>query len=232
MMALRSEIDQSALISSDEEEEEESEEADRNTPLPDGYQPSSQDVICARGKAYWCHQGNKRYRELIAAATPRYSETMNKLEKTMIVTEIVDAIHKLEGKFIKKVKKGGPFVVVSELFAREKVGQSLRDGLSAKYKSATKFKKQRRTKSSSKSVSIDADKIVNRNRYVCQRINELRHQVNKCGDSASDASIVTLFSRTNSDILESIKRDHSMLRQYREFVASSSASSSSDVCTI
>jgi hypothetical protein len=226
-MVFGSQIDRSPVVSSDEEEE--NDEVDGNTPLPDRYRPSSQDVICARGKAFWFHDGNKRYRELIAAATPRYSETTNKLEKTMIVTEIVEAVHQLKGKFIKKVNKGGPFVVVSEVFAREKVGQSLRDGLSTKYKSATKFKKQRKVKSTSEKVSIDADKIVHTNRYVCQRINELRQQVDRCGDLASDASIVTLFSRTNSDILESIKRDHSMLQQYRELVTSSNAS---DLCSI
>jgi hypothetical protein len=229
-MAVGSQIDQSSLISSDEEEE--SDDVDCNTSLPGGYQPSSQDVICARGKAFWCHDGNKRYRDLIAAATPRYSETTNKQEKTMIVTEIIEAVHKLEGKFIKKVKKGGPFVVVSEVFAREKVGQSLRDGLSAKYKSATKFKKQRKSKTTTEKVNMDADRIVHTNRYVCQRIDELGQQVSRCGDLASDATIVTLFSRTNCDILESIKRDHSMLQRYRAFVASSSCSSASDLGNI
>lgn len=96
-------------------------DADGNTPLPDGYTPSSSDCICARGKAYWDHPGNQRYRDLITAATPQYAETTNKLEKTLIVSEIVEAIHKAGGKFIKKIKKGGPFVVVSEVFAREKV---------------------------------------------------------------------------------------------------------------
>lgn len=256
----------SPLISDDEGEED-----DGNTPLPDGYKPSSNDVVCARGKAYWEHDGNKKYRELIDAATPRYSETTNKLEKTLIVSEIVQAVHKLDGKFIKKAKKGGPFVIVSEVFAREKVrvwllvvvnqivaaffwpwceclasrsnwvccpfalvqvGQSLRDGLSAKYKSATRFKKQRKAKPSSPekvTMNLDADKIVTSNRYVCQRIDELRHQMQSSGDLASDASIVALFSRTNSDILETIKRDTSMLQQYHETCVTSSIASSSEL---
>ncbi|KAG7367363.1 hypothetical protein IV203_030034 [Nitzschia inconspicua] len=209
----------SSVISDDE-----TEEMDGNTPLPARYKPSTSDCICARGKAYWDHPGNQKYRELIAAATPKYSETTNKLEKTLIVSEIVEAVHRAGGKFIKKVKKGGPFVIVSEVFAREKVGQSLRDGLSTKYKSATKFKKQRKPKSNSEKVHLDADKVVTSNRYVCQRIEELRYQVKCCGDLASDASIITLFSQTNSDILETIKRDHSMLQRYDESIASSSAS--------
>jgi hypothetical protein len=107
------------LISDDENDDNEG-----NIPLPDGYKPAPQDVICARGKAYWDHPGNQRYRELISSATPKYSETANKLEKTLIVSEIVQAIHEANGKFIKKLKKGGPFVIVSEVFAREKVRSS------------------------------------------------------------------------------------------------------------
>jgi hypothetical protein len=116
-----SSLDGSPLISDDENEEGD----DGNTPLPDGYNPSNTDCICARGKAYWSHPGNQKYRELIAAATPRYSETTNKLEKTLIVSEIVEAVHKSGGKFIKKARKGGPFVIVSEVFAREKVRYTL-----------------------------------------------------------------------------------------------------------
>jgi hypothetical protein len=90
-------------------------------PLPAGYVPSPQDVACARGKAYWDHEGNQRYRELIIKAIPKYSTTYNKLEKTLIVSEVVQAIHKLHGNFIKKVNKGGAWVIVDEVFAREKV---------------------------------------------------------------------------------------------------------------
>ena len=81
-------------------------------------------VVCARGKAYWDHPGNQKYRDLITAATPNYAETSNKLEKTLIVSEIVQSVHEANGKFVKKLRKGGPFVIVSEVFAREKVGRS------------------------------------------------------------------------------------------------------------
>ena len=121
-MVYGSEIRQSPLISDDENYDD---GADGNTPLPDDYEPSPADIICARGKAYWDHVGNERYRKLIADATPKYSQTSNKLEKTMIVSEIVQAVHKTNGKFIKRLKKGGPFVIVSEVFAREKVSSCI-----------------------------------------------------------------------------------------------------------
>lgn len=108
------------------------------------------------------------------------------------------------------------------------MGQSLRDGLSTKYKSATKFKKQRKPKPTEK-TAFDAEKAVHSNRYVRRRIDELRKKVEKCGDFASDASIVTIFSRANSDILESIKKDRSMLQQYEENIASTL---NGDICGV
>jgi len=183
--------------------------------LPDDFSPGPNDVVCARGKSYWDHAGNQKYRALIAGCTEKYSATSNKLEKTLIVSEIVDSVHKRKGKFVKKVKKGGPWVEVDEVFAREKVGQSLRDGLHNKYRSSTKAKKQRRSQVNEK-ISGDIDKVIHSNRVVSARIDELTQEVQKNGALASDYSIITLFSRANSDILETIKKDGSMLNQFQD----------------
>lgn len=191
-----------------------------NTLLPKDFVPGVTDVVCARGKSYWDHEGNKMYRSLIAASTEKYANTTNKLEKTMIVSEIVEAVHKRHGMFVKKEKKGGPWVKVDELFAREKVGQSLRDGLHDKYRSATKAKKQRKEKVNEK-FNGDIDRVIHSNETVSRRIDELTEEVKKNGALASDYSIVTLFSRANSDILETIKRDSSMLDQFQDAATAS-----------
>jgi hypothetical protein len=183
--------------------------------LPSGYRPSDADVVCARGRAYWDHKGNRRYRELIAKATQKYSSSSNKLEKTLIVSEVVEAVHNVNGKFIKKEKKGGPWVEVDEVFAREKVGQSLRDGLATKYRSATKAKMQRRNEANER-FNGDIDRVIQSNRIVSRRIDELSQQVKRKGDLASDYSIFTLFSRANADILETIKNDASLLFQFQD----------------
>jgi len=115
-------------------------------------------------------------------------------------------------------------VIVDEVFAREKIGQSLRDGLSTKYKSATKFKKRPRKVSETK-LHCDIDKVVQSNHFVSRRMSELSRQVERSGDVASDLAIVNLFSLANSEILETIKRDHSMLRQFQ---GSSTRSSSTE----
>lgn len=191
-----------------------------NRYLPEDFVPGEVDVVCARGKSYWEHPGNKMYRALIAGATERYSTTTNKLEKTMIVSEIVNAIHKRQGMFVKKEKKGGPWVEVDEVFAREKIGQSLRDGLHDKYRSATKAKKQRKEKLNER-FNGDIDRVIHGNASVSRRIEELTREVRKNGALASDYSIVTLFSRANSDILETIKKDSSMLHQFQDATVAS-----------
>ena len=190
--------------------------------LPPNFIPSNQDVVCARGKSYWDHAGNIMYRQLIGRSTTKYSTTSNKLEKTLIVSEIVEAVHSQHGKFVKKLRKGGPWVEVDEVFAREKVGQSLRDGLHDKYKSSTKAKKQRRQNINEK-FNGDIEKVIFSNTKVSNRIEQLSKEVAKNGALASDYSIITIFSRANSDILESIKKDSSMLNQYQNATVAAAA---------
>lgn len=191
------------------------EESNRGvTYLPANFVPGPNDVVCARGKSYWDHAGNQRYRSLVGAATGKYSASTNKVEKTLIVSEVVQAIENQHGRFVKKEKKGGPWVVVDDVFAREKVGQSLRDGLHDKYRSSTKAKKQRRACVNEK-FNCDVDRVIHSNHLVSQRVDALTREVQENGSMASDFSIITLFSRANSDILEEIKRDESMLDQYQ-----------------
>jgi hypothetical protein len=110
--------------------------------LPEEFQPSSDDVICGRGKAARNHQGNRYLRSLIEDAVGRYETARNRMEKTVLVTEIIDKIRS-KGRgatFVKQV--GGRWYEVCDDLAREKVGQSLREKLHMKYKSSTKAKRR------------------------------------------------------------------------------------------
>ena len=87
-----------------------------------------------RGRTYWNHHGNQVYHKLMDVAKMRYSKgTTNRLAKSLIVTEIIDAIQE-RGRFIKLVGRGKNSIVeiCEEAFIREKVKQSLRDTLSFK----------------------------------------------------------------------------------------------------
>lgn len=210
------------LLADITDDEESSSGAATSCYLPQNFVPGPDDVVCARGKSYWDHEGNKRYRFLIQAATEKYESSTNKLEKTVIVSDIVQAIQAKKGRFVKKEKKGGPWMVVDEVFAREKVGQSLRDGLHDKYKSSTKAKKQRRAAVNER-FHDDIESAILSNRVVSQKIEELTQEVEKSGPMASDFSIVTLFTRANSDILENIKKDKKMIAKFEDATLAANA---------
>jgi len=196
-------------------DDDESSSAAGGSPLSGHFVPGPRDVVCARGKSYWDHEGNRRYPALIQAATEKYSSTSNKLEKTLIVSDIVEAIHAQKGRFVKKETKGGVWVVVDEVFAREKVSQSLRDGLHDKYKSSTKAKQQRRAAVNER-FHDGVESVILSNKVISRRIDELSQHVEKSGPMASHFSMVALFTKANSDILETIKNDKVMMAKFED----------------
>jgi hypothetical protein len=77
-------------------------------PLPSDYTPHRFDVLCAKGREAKNHSGNVHYRRLIKQALPRYSKACCKLDKTIIVSEIVDKVQSSSplGGFIRREKLG------------------------------------------------------------------------------------------------------------------------------
>ena len=191
--------------------------------LPADFIPAPNHVVCARGKSYWEHSGNKRYRAIIAAASQRYSKTSNKLEKSLIVSEIIESIQgeNNDGGFVKK--EGSRFVLCNQHFTREKISQSLRDGLKDMYRSSTTFKKSRRTRVC-QSIHERVERAIRCNRQVTSRMEQLSNDL-ACAESAAtfhtavvdDDALCNMFSCANADILSAIKADHSLLQQYEQF---------------
>ena len=96
---------------------------DQVTPLAEGFQPGPMDVICARGKRAFNHSGNRRFRALITERLESYSKAGSKLEKSVIVSEIVDSVREAspDGGFVKEER--GHWFEVGDHNAREKIGQ-------------------------------------------------------------------------------------------------------------
>jgi hypothetical protein len=184
--------------------------------LPKSFIPGPDHVVCVRGKEFWEHEGNKKYRALIAQTTSKYEATSNKLEKTLIVSEIVESIRKANssGNFVKRDHKTGLWVEVSDHFAREKVGQSFRDGLHSKYRSSTQAKKSRKRKLD-ETMNGNIDAVIRSNESVSRQIDEVTRSLQQLGPLATDATICTVLTRANSDILETIKRDGSLLAKFK-----------------
>lgn len=98
-------------------------DATDETRLVDGFTPGPFDVICARGKTPRSHAGNIRMQELITELMDEYSSAKTKLDKSMIVTNVVDSVNDKSpsGGFVRK--EMGKWTRLSAAAAREKVSQ-------------------------------------------------------------------------------------------------------------
>jgi hypothetical protein len=153
---------------------------DEMKPLPANFEPGSMDVICARGKQAHSHPGNARFRLSVSMILERYSKATTKLDKSLIVSSIVDTVRQLSpgGGFIKK--QGGCWYEVGDHIAREKVGQSFRDLLHTKYKSSTKAKKHRRREQQAK-FGDEVDHFMKSAGSVAEKIEEITSQAKRDG---------------------------------------------------
>jgi hypothetical protein len=148
---------------------------DEMKPLPANFEPGPMDVICARGKQAHSHSGNRRFRLSVSMNLERYSKATTKLDKSLIVSSIVDTVRQAspDGGFLKK--QVGCWFEVGDHVAREKVGQSFRDLLHTKYKSSTKAKKRRRQVQQTKLVD-EVDHFVKSAISVAEKIEEITSQ--------------------------------------------------------
>lgn len=89
------------------------------TPLGETYQPTSFDVICARGRIAVGHTGNKRFKLIVESSLQNYSSATSKLAKSAIVSQIVETIRQSSpgGGFVKK--EGTMWYEAGDHLARE-----------------------------------------------------------------------------------------------------------------
>lgn len=96
--------------------------------LAQDYTPSSSDVICGRGIESFRHVGNVAYRQIINDNLQRYNCATSKLQKSIIVMDIVEAIMNKSGKFVRFDHKAQCwFELAKDAAARQKVGTTIRD---------------------------------------------------------------------------------------------------------
>eukprot|EP00542_Grammatophora_oceanica_P018980 CAMPEP_0194049290 /NCGR_PEP_ID=MMETSP0009_2-20130614/30234_1 /TAXON_ID=210454 /ORGANISM="Grammatophora oceanica, Strain CCMP 410" /LENGTH=193 /DNA_ID=CAMNT_0038695403 /DNA_START=238 /DNA_END=819 /DNA_ORIENTATION=+ len=153
------------------------------------------------------HPGNKWFRSIIDEKLSTYSSAKSKLEKSVVVSSIVDTIRAKSpnGSFVKHDTSTGTWYEVSDRLAREKVGQSLRDALHSQYKSSTTAKKKRRRAEQEKQAE-EMDLIIERNPEVSAVITRLNRQIT---EQIPDHRVGKLFDEANSKILTELKRAQS-----------------------
>ena len=79
--------------------------------------------MCGRGKECYDSMGNKRLKVLVDANLERYKRATTKIQKSLIVTSIVESVHEAAAivGFVKKDPETGCWMEVTEETAREKV---------------------------------------------------------------------------------------------------------------
>jgi hypothetical protein len=173
-------------------------------------------VICARGSIARNHQGNRRYRAIVIQSLDRYSQATSKIEKSIIVSEIVEKVRgsSPNGGFVKNVD--GFWYEVGDHLAREKVGQSIRDSLHDQYRSSTKAKKHRREVKSASRLSGNVDDMMSSNRLVSNRLGKLSQDMQFQREDASELFVTQLLTQANFDLLEAFKKDDALLTRFIE----------------
>lgn len=87
--------------------------------LPIDYTLTDHDVICGRGGRCFNYIGDIQFRKIVQSQLRRYSLTKSRLEKTIIITEIVNHIRKLSpnGGFVKSDSLTGRYYEVGDYVA-------------------------------------------------------------------------------------------------------------------
>ncbi|CAB9507035.1 Nitrilase family, member 2 [Seminavis robusta] len=162
--------------------------------------PGPMDVICSRGKQALAHEGNKAFRRIIDSHIDAYKKATSKMDKSVIVTAIIDKIRNAspDGGFIRQLD--GQWIEVGDHVAREKVGQTLRDMISHKYKSSTKSKKVRRKELQAKQ-NDDIDDFMRAN---CPDITERVKQLTLT--AKTEEELQAAFNQANCELLTALKK--------------------------
>eukprot|EP00523_Entomoneis_sp_CCMP467_P023275 CAMPEP_0168830644 /NCGR_PEP_ID=MMETSP0727-20121128/1636_1 /TAXON_ID=265536 /ORGANISM="Amphiprora sp., Strain CCMP467" /LENGTH=361 /DNA_ID=CAMNT_0008883879 /DNA_START=66 /DNA_END=1151 /DNA_ORIENTATION=- len=170
-------------------------------PLAHNFSPGEHDVICGRGKQVYQHEGNVRFRSLVAERMNEYDEAESKAEKTMIVSQIIDHVRNSDppGGFVRFEE--GAWYEVGDFVAREKVGTQFRDLLHTKYKSSTISKKNRKK---SKERQQQRVQVQDRQSSGDEQMEALHHSM---GSESFDSQ--GLHHSMGSDSFESQRLHHS-----------------------
>ena len=185
-------------------------------PLPLDYVPSTFDVVCGTGKDARRHYGNKTFQKTLQSYIAKYSTTTCKLEKSLLISEIMNTVrdsHSEGGGFIKRI--GEQWFALGTHLSREKVSQGLRDLLHKQYRSSNIAKKRRRLKLCTE-FDNNIDEMLEARKFVTRRIEKVARDVRNQENIMSDDEICGMFTRANLDILEALKQDDSLLTRVGE----------------
>jgi hypothetical protein len=95
--------------------------------FPEGYEPTTKDILCGRGKGNLRHEGNQYFMKIIRANLQRYTDAPKRIDKSLVVSLIVSSL-KAEGySFVRQETKTRIWFQLSEPQVHEKTGHAIRD---------------------------------------------------------------------------------------------------------
>lgn len=172
--------------------------------LSPNFVPSDYDVICGKGKSCFNHPGNKSFRKLVGLYLDGYAEATTKLEKSAIVSSIIQTVRTQNpgGGFVKLDTPSGVWQEVGDHLAREKVGQTIRDALHSQYRSSTKAKKIRRQAEQ----AIASDTMTMISNMHCQISSKIDDLQSKITNTQTDRQLSDMFTQANLEILNELNQ--------------------------
>ncbi|KAL7561247.1 hypothetical protein ACA910_004168, partial [Epithemia clementina (nom. ined.)] len=155
------------------------------------------DVLLGRGKRASLWQGNLRYKKIIYSFLPAYEAATKNAEKTGITGEIVAAVKRSGGRFLKENARTGELSEVSDFTARLKVGQAMRHRRRLRETGEVDSDEELMASLDSAKSPADEDSIVPSNGPAVQdepRSNELPEIKPRPADSLMSPEVVTSTS--------------------------------------
>ena len=99
--------------------------------LPSNYEIGPNDVVCGRGKGSYNRPGNKKFRALVQEHVREYMKAKTKLDKSMVLSSIVERVRDQNGGRFVKRRRNGEWYEIGDDQAREKVGHAIREAIAA-----------------------------------------------------------------------------------------------------
>ena len=96
--------------------------------------PEPNDVLCGRGRVCFEHEGNRKFRALIALNLQTYLDAPSRKIRTQLVRAIAETVQSVGGRFLIHDFKSNTWTDGGMKKAKDKIGHSFRDAMAHKYK--------------------------------------------------------------------------------------------------
>lgn len=117
--------------------------------------PTQLDVLCGRGKQCFHHEGNNRFRMLIAENADTYKFAPTKKDKMQCIRLTAETIIARGGRFLVQ-NKNGSWIDGGMAVGRKKTGHAFRDALRGRVKCITKMREDNALRASMSAKADDS----------------------------------------------------------------------------